>query len=130
MRILFTLLEQFRSLFSLILRRPSSQNYSFSAFSSFSLKSYRCFVQISSNQFGIFSFTCIYILSSIVIRSQILPDVFFIFSSIVFNSYGGSFKSSRHSFSYQLFVVFNPSGGSLKTFSSLLHIYLNPFYEN
>ena len=54
----------------------------------------------------------------------------FIFSSFISNSYGGSFKISFPSLSYQFIRYPNPTGGSLKTFSSLRYISFNPFYEN
>ena len=46
------------------------------------------------------------------------------------NFYGGSFKISLPSLSYQIFVVSNPTGGSINTFSSLRYISFNPSYEN
>ena len=52
---------------------------------------------------------------------------FFIFTSFITNSYGGSFKISLP---YQFIRGFNSTGGSLKTFSSWRHIYPNPFFEN
>ena len=62
---------QFRCLFSLILRSHHLRIIH----SSFQLslsKSYECIVQVFSNQFGISSFTCIWIPSSIFICSLIL----------------------------------------------------------
>ena len=58
-RILFTHLEQFKILFSLFLRRPSSQNLFILSFQLWFSKSYRCFVQVISNQFLISLFSCI-----------------------------------------------------------------------
>ena len=52
------------------------------------------------------------------------------FATFIFNSYGGSFKISSSFLSYQFIRCFNHTGGSLKTFSSLRYIYLNPFYKN
>ena len=82
------------------------------------------------NQRVISSFQ-LYLNSLKYLRSFSNPSrCFFIFSSFIFNSYGGSFKSSLPWLSYQFIRCFNPSSGSLKTFSRLCYIYLNPFYEN
>ena len=40
------------------------------------------------------------------------------------------FKISLPSLSYQFIRCFNPTGVSMKTFTSLRNVYLNPFYEN
>ena len=52
------------------------------------------------------------------------------FATFILNSFGGSFRISLPSLSYQRFVVSNPTGGSINTFWSLRYISLNPFYEN
>ena len=49
-RIFFTHPEQFKILFSLFLRSPSSQNLFILSFQLWFSKSYRCFVQVISNQ--------------------------------------------------------------------------------
>ena len=120
-RILFTYPEQFKSLLSLIIR---SQQFRFihSQLSVVILQSYRCIVQVFSNQLVISSFSCILILSSIFVHFIILPDV--ALSSLRSFSILTVVRSRVLVIRYHinLFVVFNPSGGSLKTFSSLHYI--------
>ena len=58
-RILFTYPEQFKILFSLFLRSPSSQNLFILSFQLWFSRSYRCFVQVISNRLVISSFSCI-----------------------------------------------------------------------
>ena len=92
-------------------------------------KSYRCIVQVLSNQLVISSFSCIKSpqLSSFVFQVFLVNCAF---ATFIFNSYGGSFKISLPCSSYQFICCSNPTGGSLKTFSSLRYISFNPFYEN
>ena len=64
-------------------------------------------------------------------KAIISEDLFVLNIQLSFsNSYGGSFKISLPSLSYQFIRCFNPTGGSMKTFPSLRYVYLNPFYEN
>ena len=106
-RILFTYPEQFRSLFSLILWRPSYQNYSFQlsalilqilpVLRSSDLKSVRD------------PFVLMYLVSLEHLRSfHNSSRCFFIFSSFIFNSYGGSFKISLPSFIISIHSLFQP----------------------
>ena len=104
-RILFTHPEQFRSLFSLILWNSSSQNYSFSAFSSRSriLPVHHSSIIQSARDLCVH----LYLNSLKYLRSfSNSSRCFFIFSSFIFNSYGGSFKSSLPSLSYRFIRSF------------------------
>ena len=107
MRILFTHPEQFRSLFSLILRSPSSQNYLFSACS-------YCSPNLTSESFKYPLISSCSLRSHVSKSPQVSSFVFQFFSvnrafaTFILNSYGGSFKISLHSLSYQFtrsFVV-------------------------
>ena len=111
------------------LRRPSCNNYSFSA----------CSYHSSNPSGASFKYTLI---SSCSLRSLVSksPQVssfvfqFFpmncAFATFIFNSYGGSFKIHHPLLPYQIFVVSKSYGGSINTFSSLWYIPLSPFYEN
>ena len=129
-RILFTHPEQFMSLFSLILRRPSFQKiYSFSTFNSrspnltgasfkyslISSGSLRSLVSKFSQASSFFSNSSRWIVP-LLISFSILTVV----------------RSRVRFLRYHIdsFVLSNPTGGSLKTFPSLRNIYLNPFYKN
>ena len=116
--ILFTHPEHFRSLFSLILRSPSSQKYSFSAF-------------ISRSPYHTGASFKHYLISSWSLRSRVSNSLEYF--RAFFNSYGvsSSFlqlfsilavvrsRFSLPSLSYQFIRCFNPTGGSLKSFPSL-----------
>ena len=93
-------------------------------------KSYRCIVQVYSSQLMISLFSCIQVplkyLYSFSNSSQWIVSLLLSFSIL-------TMVRSRVLFlRYHIdsFVLSNPTGGSLKTFSSLCYIYLNPFYEN
>ena len=128
MTILFTHSEQFRSLFSLILRSPSSQNYSFQLSARF--------LQILPVHHSSILQSARHLFIHLYLNPLKYLHLFsnssrcsFIFSSIIFNSYGSS-KILLPSFIISMHLCFsNPTGGSLKT-SSLSYIYLNLFYEN
>ena len=91
------------------------------------LQSYRCIVQVISNRFMIYSFH-LYLNSLKLLHSFANSYPMFLFLLIVlFNFYGGMFKIS---FPYQFIRYFNSTGGSLKTFSSLRHMSLNPSNGN
>ena len=69
-------------------------------------KSYRCSIQVFSNQFMISSFH-LYLNSLKHLRLLANPSwCFFMFYSFFFNSYGGSFKSSLPWLSYQFIRSF------------------------
>ena len=88
-------------------------------------KSYRYIVQISSNQFMISSFH-LYLNSFKYLRSfSNSSRCFFIFSSFIFNSYGGSFKSSLPWLSYQFIRSFQSYRRIVEEFSQVYAISLS-----
>ena len=115
----------------MIIRSPSIHVYSFSAFSCHSpiLPVHRSSILLSARDL----FVLMYLNPSKHFRSFANSSrCFFIFSSFIFNSYGGSPKTRLPSLSYQFIhsCFPNSTGGSLKTFSRLRYISLNLFYEN
>ena len=111
------------------LQRPSCHNSSFSA----------CSCRSPNLTGASFKYSLIssWSLHSLVSKSPQVSSFVFqffpvncAFATFIFNSYGGSFKISLPSLSYQIFIVSKSHRGSINTFSSLRYISLNPFYEN
>ena len=119
-----------QSIFSLILRSPSSHNYSFPAFSyrspnltGASIK--YSLLSLSSLHSPVSKFTQVSSSHLLIISG----DLYFCFFLEKFLPW---FTQDYIPWlSYQLIRCFpNSTGGSLKTFSSWRYIYLNLFYEN